>query len=251
MATRQFEKALAFLENVLVAPTMQNVGSKIMVEAYKKWLLVSLLQNGTAPALPKATNQSSFKHIRALAKAYECVVDAFKSGNLSKLTDEIMAGSTLWESDYNLALVQEVYDAFSKFSIQRLGKTFASLPITEVTRRTMSDRSSQDMITYLQQLISTGELSAVVRESGGVQMLNFLPSTSKQKSEGQVEQELVRLSLELQFTAKQLLDNDHRLELSKEYIEYLKKLKKAKSQDKSGSGRAPFEDVDEDLMMEV
>ena len=54
-----------------------------------------------------------------------------------------------------------------------------------------------------------------------------------------------------QFATFELSVPEIRKELSKEYIEYLKKLKKAKSQDKSGSGRAPFEDVDEDLMMEV
>lgn len=42
---RQWRKALTFLEHVLVAPT-QNVAVGLMLEAYRKWVLVALLVEG-------------------------------------------------------------------------------------------------------------------------------------------------------------------------------------------------------------
>ena len=45
MAFKDWERALLFLEIVMVSPTA-NTASKIQVEAYKKWVLVSLLHRG-------------------------------------------------------------------------------------------------------------------------------------------------------------------------------------------------------------
>lgn len=45
LGLREWERALLFLEVVIVAPT-SNTASMIQVEAYKKWVLVGLLLKG-------------------------------------------------------------------------------------------------------------------------------------------------------------------------------------------------------------
>lgn len=50
MGLKKWAKALTFLEVVIVAPT-NNVASMIMVEAYKKWVLVGLLETGRVRVL--------------------------------------------------------------------------------------------------------------------------------------------------------------------------------------------------------
>ena len=45
MGLKMWERALSFLEAVIMAPT-NNTASMIMVEAYKKWVLVGLLCTG-------------------------------------------------------------------------------------------------------------------------------------------------------------------------------------------------------------
>lgn len=45
MGLKMWERALLFLEVVITAPT-NNTASMIMVEAYKKWVLVALLCRG-------------------------------------------------------------------------------------------------------------------------------------------------------------------------------------------------------------
>jgi len=45
IALQKYEEALLFLEHVLIAPT-QNVASGLMLEAYRKWILVGCLIEG-------------------------------------------------------------------------------------------------------------------------------------------------------------------------------------------------------------
>lgn len=45
MGLKKWKRALHFLEIVIVSPVVNNV-SKIQVDAYKKWVLVSLLYKG-------------------------------------------------------------------------------------------------------------------------------------------------------------------------------------------------------------
>ena len=46
MGMKEWKKALFFLEVVMISPVAENA-SKIQIEAYKKWVLVSLLYKGS------------------------------------------------------------------------------------------------------------------------------------------------------------------------------------------------------------
>ena len=45
MGMKKWKRALLFLEIVMMSPVINNI-SKIQVDAYKKWVLVSLLYKG-------------------------------------------------------------------------------------------------------------------------------------------------------------------------------------------------------------
>ncbi|OAG38772.1 hypothetical protein AYO21_06967 [Fonsecaea monophora] len=255
MALRRYKEAMFFLEVVLTAPATQNVASAIMVEAYKKWLFVGLLRTGSTPPVPKSVGQNAIRHIRALARPYEAVADVFKGSNVELLRAEIEAGNHIWQDDGNYGLAVEVFEAFRKFAVQRLSKTFAALSIAEVAKRTSPDPSNlAETKAYIDTLIVTGELSAVVtRSESGTEILRFLPTSASVRPEAQVESALVAQTRELQVLLKHVQDTEHRLEISKEYIDFLKKLKKMRD-DKGGKGsgrRAADDDVDEDVMEEI
>jgi COP9 signalosome complex subunit 3 len=251
MALRRYKEALLFLEVVLTTPALQNTASAIMVEAYKRWLLVGLLITGAASPIPKGVSSNAIKHVRALAKPYECVADAFKSGSIDNLRMEIEAGNGVWQEDGNYGLMVEVYQAFRKFAVLKLGRTFAALPLAEVARRTSPDAANVDETrAYLEMLIASGALRATITAG---QSLRFLPSASSTKSEAQIESALALQSQELQIVLKHIQDTEHRMEVAKEYIEYLRKLKKLKEEDKKndpkpGGQAAAVDDGDEDMM---
>jgi len=111
---KKWGRALHFLNLVISAPSVGTV-SMVMVEAYKKWVIVSLLEKGTvrldlclfllnvvtnnnyqAISLPSVTAPHAAKTYRALARPYDALADAFKSGDLNRLKGEIDIGQTVW-----------------------------------------------------------------------------------------------------------------------------------------------------------
>lgn len=258
MALRRYQDAMFFFEVVLTAPTIQNVASSIMIEAYKKWLLVGLVLNGATPAIPRSAGQAAIKHVRAVAKPYECVAEAFKGSDIERLRAEIEAGNSVWQEDQNYGLMVEVYEAFRKFSVLRLGKTFAALSVAEIAKRTSPDPTNlNETQVYLEGLIANGALNAVIAQANGSQgqILRFLPTSASLKSEAQVKVALASQTRELEDLLRHVQDSEHRIELSREYIDWLKKLKKMKDEEKKTGGArngrsAAVDDVDEDVMEE-
>ncbi len=257
IAQRRWESALAALEVVLAAPTSQTA-SMIMVEAYKKFVIVGLLHDGRIPKVPKTANGGAIKSVKAIAKPYDCLVDAFKSRDPVRFQGEVAEGQSVWAQDLNAGLVLLLTDAFRKFAVVRLGRTFTALSIAEVAKRTSLIPSDlNETATYIASLIANGDLDAdLTIPSGGdpssLPILRFLPTKSSLKSEAQVQQELAVHTAELKLILKHIQDNDHRLEITKEYIEMLKKLKKQREQSRSsGAEGAAFEDVDEDMMEDM
>ncbi|EQL31954.1 COP9 subunit 3, variant [Blastomyces dermatitidis ER-3] len=95
MGLKKWDDAIHFLEIVISAPTTNSV-SIIMVEAYKKWVLVCLIEKGKPLPMPKTVTPFTAKAYRSLAKPYEALADIFKSGNVSRLLAEIAAGEAVW-----------------------------------------------------------------------------------------------------------------------------------------------------------
>ena len=95
IGAKHWERALFFLEIVLVCPTA-NTTSMIQIEAYKKWVLVNLLQHGKSQPMPRGVNPSSAKTYRSIGKPYEAISDAFKNPDPHKLRTEADAGERIW-----------------------------------------------------------------------------------------------------------------------------------------------------------
>ena len=252
---RQWEKAMYFLEAVLITPT-QNTTSTIMVQAYSRWLLLGLLLHGKRLSAPKTAHPNVLKNIKAIAKAYDCLADIFETRSTSRLSAEIQEGQEYWEEDVNMGLVMQLVDAHRKFAVLRLANTFAAIPISEVARRTSPNPDNvPETKSYLTSLIESGEISAQISNS----VLRFLPSKSSLKSESAKKAQLASATIELQTLLKHVSDNDHKLEVSKEYIEMLKRMKKAQeASSKNGTadasgGNVPnsFNDYDEDMMADI
>ena len=258
IALREWEKALFFLEACLVIPTSNTV-SYIQIEAYRKFVLVGLLHNNRIPKAPKTVNTSAIKTIRLVAKAYDCLADAFKSNDPERFRAEVAEGQALWAQDCNTGLVLQLFDSFRKYAVIRLGRTFIALSIAEVAKRTSIDPSDvKGTAAYVASLISQGELNAELTASSGndpMPVLRFLPSAATTKSEAQLQQELAAQTGGLRNLLKHISDNDHRVEITKEYIGFLQKLKKQKEQAAKGGAagvpEAQFDDIDEDMMGDI
>lgn len=120
MALKEWSKARHFLSIVISCPVV-NAVSLIMVEAYKKWVLVNLLDKGTVRFLetvhwfstkhfktapvPKITSPLALKTYRALARPYDALATVFISGKWERLRDEAQIGDTIWRTVSHISTV--------------------------------------------------------------------------------------------------------------------------------------------------
>lgn len=93
---RRYNRARLFLELVLSSPT-QNVATPIMVEAYKKSILVSLLSTGSLTLTKGLVNTQMIKTYSSLAKPYEVLADVFKKRDVLRLDAEVAAAAAVWD----------------------------------------------------------------------------------------------------------------------------------------------------------
>lgn len=105
LGLRQFKKAQQMLEHVLIAPA-SNVANGLMLEAYKKWVLVSCLvdsidcvtsKSPQARVIPRTANAPAIKQVKSASRAYDAVADAYAQlSNMSKLKAQIKFGAEIW-----------------------------------------------------------------------------------------------------------------------------------------------------------
>lgn len=94
IGVRNWDRAKYFLEHVLSTPMSNSAAATgLMLEAYRKWILVSLMGKGEVASTPKAANSNAMKNLRSLSKHYEAVADAFKNQNRQKLMAEADAAA--------------------------------------------------------------------------------------------------------------------------------------------------------------
>jgi COP9 signalosome complex subunit 3 len=265
MALGQYQQAILFLEVILIAPTGSGATSQIAVDAYKRWILLNLITAGKVPEYPKPVYQATSRNVRSLAKPYECIMEAFKSRDPSRLLAEMHEGGDVWQVDATLGLIQDVYQAHRRYNVLHLGKTFAAIPVSQVISMLGTDQDGETPVQeYLQNLIASGGLSATLTPTsdGSDQILRFLPETVSKKSEVQMEQELNNRAIQLEGLLKRIGEVEHRMHLTKEYVDNLKKLKKTRDEDDQmqanvdktkadvAAGKKPptAYDIDEDMM---
>jgi COP9 signalosome complex subunit 3 len=93
---RRYARARLFLELVLGSPT-QNVATPLMVEAYKRLILVNLLSTGSTSFTKGLINAQMVKTYSSLSKPYELLADVFRKRDVLRLDAEIDAATAVWD----------------------------------------------------------------------------------------------------------------------------------------------------------
>ncbi|KAL4937447.1 signalosome subunit 3 [Aspergillus oleicola] len=261
MASRKWDQASHCLNVVISAPTTNSV-SKIMVEAYKKWILVSLLGHGKLFSTPSIVAPHVTRIYQSLTRPYISLAEAFEKGDLQKLSAEINTGQSIWRADNNSGLVLQVLDAYDKFMVIKLGKTFSALTMPDVLQRASScSKGPHNIEEFVVSLVTSNELSAATlsHASGNLNtaMLRFSRSAENHVfREDHIRSRLLQRRGALNTIARMIAQTDHTLELSQENIQFIVKHQKWSSSSEKigaiGSSEPGGEgDMDEDLMGDV
>ncbi|KAJ5543037.1 hypothetical protein N7535_005461 [Penicillium sp. DV-2018c] len=258
MALKQWRSAFHSLGIVISAPSANSV-SLIMVEAYKKWVLVSLLEKGKLCSPPSLTTPHVARVYQALARPYISLAHAFERGDLKSLEAEFNAAHGVWCTDHNLGLVSQVMDAFFSQTVIKLGKTFAALTVADLIKQVFPSNVGEEAAeSAISSLIMSRALDATLVQASDhaePSMLRFsathlLPLFSHELDlRSQLKQE--RRSMETLMGS--LGETNNNLGLSDEYIDNLQKGHgwSGSGDANSGAGDGPGHDIDEDLMGDV
>lgn len=232
-----------------------------MVEAYKKWLLVGLLQYGKVLQLPKTTSVAAAKTYHIIAKPYEAIAGIFESGSAARLKSEAEFGRQIWSDDANYGLVCCVLAAYQKFQIRNLANVYSKIGAADIMSLTMSAETGGKLTSIkqiedlVQSMIAEGTLPAtMIRDQSGHAVVAFSP-TGPVLSETQVQNDLVASTRRIQSLAKQIKVTDRVLTHDKRYIDSAQKAQlKLKNAANAGGTAEPLDwnsiIEDEDIMME-
>jgi COP9 signalosome complex subunit 3 len=250
---REWAKAHDAFERAVTFPTRDGGTSKIMVEAYKKWVLINLLWKGKQAELPSYTGTGASKQYSTLGKPYTNIANQFVSDNTSGLREEAENNGHIWLEDGNTGLVQEVLAAYQKWQILRLQRIYSKISIPEIRQLTSSAETGQalekneDVETLIQNMIISGMLRGVIEKNDdGTAFLTFLAPSSI-LSEHDFAKELAHTAHRLKQLQPVFKATNERLGTSKDYIKHL--IRESK-RDKTEDAAAGFQTTvdDEDLM---
>jgi len=162
-----YKKALASLRVVIVAPA--NTLSAIMIEAYKKYALVSLIIHGKVAASPRYASVAMTRGAKSIT-AYQDFITTFGKHNSEELHKVATTHTETFIKDKNFGLVKQAIQAQYKQSIQRSTQTYLTLSLEELTQ-SVNLSSAKDTEKHILKMIENKEIYATINVKDG--MISF------------------------------------------------------------------------------
>ncbi|KAJ6751479.1 hypothetical protein OIU85_001959 [Salix viminalis] len=177
---KRFQKALELLHNVVTAP-MSSINA-IAVEAFKKYVLVSLIYNGQiyAGGFEVLFGFHSLTRLfLPFEQLYIELANTYSIGKISELETYIQTNREKFDSDNNLGLVKQVVSSMYKRNIQRLTQTYLTLSLQDIAN-TVQLSSPKEAEMHVLQMIQDGEIYATINQRDG--MVRFLEDPEQYKT---------------------------------------------------------------------
>ncbi|KAI9083376.1 hypothetical protein K1719_034590 [Acacia pycnantha] len=175
---KHFQKALELLHIVVTAP-MSTINA-IAVEAYKKYILVSLIRHGQfSTSLPKYASSAAQRNLKILCQPYIELANTYGTGKIEGLETYVQSNAETFESDNNLGLVKQVVSSNYKRNIQRLTQTYLTLSLQDIAN-TVKLNGPKEAEMHVLQMIQDGEIYATINQKDG--MVRFLEDPEQYKT---------------------------------------------------------------------
>ncbi|KAL5018335.1 hypothetical protein ScPMuIL_004057 [Solemya velum] len=213
VALKNYARALYFFE-VAVTVTSMAV-SHIMLESYKKYILVALILHGKVPNLPKYTSQVVARYIKPLCQPYHDLASSYATNNPVELRAVVSKHQEQFNKDTNMGLVKQTITSLYKKNIQRLTKTFMTLSLSDMANRVQLS-GPQEAERYVLHMIEDGEIFATINQKDG--MVRFMDRPEKYSSATmllQMDQEMQKC---IQLNEK-LKEMDREIAVNPQYVQ--------------------------------
>ncbi|XP_017136371.1 COP9 signalosome complex subunit 3 isoform X1 [Drosophila miranda] len=163
-AVKEYDRALYFFEVCITTPAMAM--SHIMLEAYKKFLMVSLIVEGNIAFIPKNT-QVIGRFMKPMASHYHDLVNVYANSSSEELRILILKYSEAFTRDSNMGLAKQVATSLYKRNIKRLTKTFLTLSLSDVASRVQLSGAAEAE-RYILNMIKSREIYASINQKDGM-----------------------------------------------------------------------------------
>ncbi|XLS62491.1 hypothetical protein HN51_016719 [Arachis hypogaea] len=175
---KRFQKALDLLHNVVTAP--MSTLNAIAVEAYKKYILVSLIHHGQlSTSLPKYASSVAQRSLKNFCQPYIELANSYGTEKIAELEAYVQTNTEKFENDNNLGLVKQVVLSMYKRNIQRLTQTYLTLSLQDIAN-TVQLNSPKEAEMHVLQMIQDGEIYATINQRDG--MVRFLEDPEQYKT---------------------------------------------------------------------
>jgi COP9 signalosome complex subunit 3 len=171
-AMKNYSKAITFFEIALT--TLLPVMSQIMVESYKKFVLVSIIHLGAVPTLPKLSPPLIERVLKPVCQAYLDLIPAYQSNDPLELQNIISKYNEVYQRDKNRGLVKQVVKALHRRNILKLTNIFLNMSISDLAQR-VNLPSTEEAEEHLMAMIESGEIHGKINRKEGTIMFNDPP----------------------------------------------------------------------------
>jgi COP9 signalosome complex subunit 3 len=163
-AMKRWQDALLYFKCAITAPA--TAVSSIVMECYKKALLVGLIADGCRPAMPPYTATLVQRAVVTKCALYIALADAFEDGGLGKLKQCVTMYSVELERQGNMGLAKQVVAALVRTKISRLTHAYMTLSLSDIAQQTGLE-SAADAEKYILDMVERGDIFASIEHPGG------------------------------------------------------------------------------------
>ncbi|KAF5025256.1 hypothetical protein F66182_2722 [Fusarium sp. NRRL 66182] len=256
MSQRDWAKAFRALDRVITHPLKEKGVSKIMDEAYRRWLLVGLLKDGKEPTLPASTAGMAKNAYTTLGTPYKNIAGHFATTNVGQLKAEVEANRQVWEDDGTASLIAEVVAAYQKWQIINLRDIYKQISIPQLRQATLSAetgeilKDDEEATSLVRGMIESGLLKGELQAANqGNDLYLHFHEDSDSMTETEFAQEIALRYRNIESLGKQYKAANERLSGSKEYVKHVVREQKRAEKEGTDPGLGFDSQVeDEDLM---
>jgi len=166
-ALKNFKQAQDFFLNVISFPAYLT--SEIMIEAYKKYTLVSLLHEGNIPTVSRFTGSGISRHIKQRCQVYEDLVNSYSTHSSEDFKNCMINHTDVLLKDNNLGLVKQVLHSLTNDNITKLTKTYITLSLKNIGEKAKISESEVEL--RILKMIRRKEIYAQINQKDG--MISF------------------------------------------------------------------------------
>lgn len=257
---RRWVPALDALERCIAYPADEGSLSTIMLHAFYKWTLVSLILHGRIIGLPGAPSPTTAHAYETKGELYIRFDTLFAEEDAAALLEYRSQNNATFVNDGNLGLVDEVLASFQKRQIIRLGDLYSKISISEIRQLSQSavtgkSLDADDEVVHLvRDMIDTNVLRGHLHSPGGGQpdYLEFLPA-SEALTEFEFANQVLAVTADIEALDAVSKTANAGLARNKEYVKHLQREKRNKKDPEGRDLGVDFETQieDEDLMLGV